>query len=37
MEFIRRGWKTILKFVRFKVGDGSRVRFGMMCGVRIVH
>jgi hypothetical protein len=31
-KFIRRGWETFSKFVRYEVGDGSKVIFLACCG-----
>jgi hypothetical protein len=34
MEIIRKGWETFSKFVRYEVGDGSKVSFwhDVWCG-----
>jgi hypothetical protein len=31
---IRNGWKYFSNLVSFKVGDGSGIHFGMMCGAK---
>jgi hypothetical protein len=35
-KFIRRGWDTVAKYLRFKEGDGSHIRFwhDLWCGDR---
>ena len=32
-KHIRNGWETFSKFVKFKVGNGFLIRFGMIHGV----
>ena len=35
-RFIRSGWLNFSKLLQYDVGDGTRVKFGSMCGVGIV-
>jgi hypothetical protein len=34
-KYIRRGWDAFATHVKYEAKDGSRVFFGMMCGVEI--
>ena len=37
-KYIRRRWKVFFRFVRYKVGDGPKVRFwhGFWCGSQLL-
>jgi hypothetical protein len=36
-KFIRHGWDKFSGLLKFEVGDGTRIAFGMMCGVWMGH